>query len=104
MKLLEKKFGFANVRVVPYNYSIAPFMADKELAQQCFVTAEPIAARRLGADPQVFLIADTGYNPYTAVVITSGDLLRHQAALVRSVVEALREGWKQYLTDPALAN
>ncbi len=52
----------------------------------------------------VFLVADTGYNPYTAVVITSGDLLRHQAALVRSVVEALREGWKQYLTDPALAN
>lgn len=104
VRFLEKKFGFANIRVVPYNYSIAPFLADKEMSQQCFVTAEPIAARRLGADPQVFLVADTGYNPYAAVVVTSGELVRRQPGLVRSVVEALRAGWQQYLTDPGPAN
>jgi len=51
----------------PYGYSIAPFLGDPTLAQQVFVTAEPIAARRQGADPQVFLIAESGFNPYAAV-------------------------------------
>jgi NitT/TauT family transport system substrate-binding protein len=104
VKFLEQKYGFAALTVVPYTYSITPFLSDPTLVQQVFVTAEPIAARRAGADPKVFLIADSGYDPYTAVVIAHGDTLREDGARVAAFVAALREGWQGYLADPAPAN
>jgi NitT/TauT family transport system substrate-binding protein len=104
VKFLEKRYGFGRRRVVPYTYSITPFLSDPNLVQQVFVTAEPIAARRAGADPRVFLIADSGYDPYTAVVIAHGDTLHEDAARVAAFVAALREGWQGYLADPAPAN
>ena len=104
VKFLEQRYGFGALQVVPYSYSIAPFLSDPLLSQQVFVTAEPIAARRARSDPQVFLVADSGYNPYTAVVITHGDTLRGDAARVAHFVAALREGWQRYLADPSPAN
>jgi NitT/TauT family transport system substrate-binding protein len=104
VKWLEQRYGFGALQVVPYSYSIAPFLTDPKLTQQVFVTAEPIAARRAGADPRVFLVADSGYDPYTAVVITHGELLRSDPGTVASVVAALREGWRAYLDDPGPAN
>jgi NitT/TauT family transport system substrate-binding protein len=101
---LKNKYGFAGVRLVPYDGGIARFMADKAFAQQCFITSEPIAARKAGADPQVFLIADAGYDPYTAVVVTRGEVARQQSRMVHGMVEALREGWRAYLDDPKPAN
>src|SRR5690606_15048081 len=91
-------------QIVPYTYSIAPFLADPRMAQQAFVTAEPIAARRQGADPVVFLIADSGFDPYAAVVIARGDRVRERRAEVEALVAALREGWRGYLDDPQPAN
>ena len=104
VKFLEQRYGFAALKVVPYSYSIGPFLGDPTLTQQVFVTAEPIAARRAGKDPKVFLVADSGYNPYTAAVIVHGDTLRNDAARAAAFVAALREGWQGYLADPAPAN
>ena len=104
VKWLERRYGLGALQVVPYSYSIAPFLTDPTFTQQVFVTAEPIAARRAGADPRVFLVADSGYDPYTAVVITHGELLRGEPATVAGVVAALREGWRAYLDDPGPAN
>jgi NitT/TauT family transport system substrate-binding protein len=104
VKYLEKKYGFAGLQVVPYTYSVAPFLQDPMLAQQVFVTSEPIAARRQGADPRVFLVADSGYNPYTAVVIARGTQVRDDPARIAALVAALREGWRAYLDDPTAAN
>jgi len=104
VKFLEKRYGFASQKVVPYSYSIGPFLTDPTLTQQVFVTAEPIAARRAQADPKVFLVAESGYNPYTAVVIAHGDTLRDDGARTAQLVAALREGWRSYLADPGPAN
>jgi len=104
VKWFEKRYDLSKWQVVPYTYSLAPFLADPKLAQQVFVTAEPIAARRQGADPQVFLIADSGFDPYAAVVITRGDRVRERRAEVEALVAALREGWRAYLDDPGPAN
>ena len=101
---LKNKYGFDKLTVVPFDGDIRPFMANKDLATQCFITSEPIAARQQGGDPQVFLIADAGYNPYTAVVITSGQTARQKPELVKSMVAALRDGWRAYLDDPSAAN
>jgi NitT/TauT family transport system substrate-binding protein len=104
VKWLERRYGFGALEVVPYSYSIGPFLEDPALTQQVFVTSEPIAARRAGAEPRVFLVADSGYDPYTAVVITHGALLREDPATVEALVAALREGWRAYLDDPGPAN
>jgi len=104
IKFLDKKFGMSKVTLVPHQYSIAPFMADKTLAQQCFVTSEPLEAKSKGAKVDVFLIADTGFNPYTAVVVTNEKLLGEKPDMVKRFVTAVREGWEAYQKDPGPAN
>jgi NitT/TauT family transport system substrate-binding protein len=101
---LRKKYGFDKIKVVPYDGGVARFVADKEYAQQCFLTAEPLAAARKGADPQVFRIADEGYDPYATVVITRRALWNEKPDLVRAFARASREGWRAYLDDPAATN
>lgn len=104
VKYLQKHYDLAKMKIVPYGYSIAPFLNDKMFSQQVFVTAEPIAAKRQGADPQVFLIAESGFNPYAAVVITTGKRMREDTKNVVEFVAALRSGWRGYLDDPSAAN
>ena len=101
---LQKKVGFGKVKVIPYDGGVAHFVADKDFAQQCFITSEPIAARRQGASPTVFLVADAGFNPYQAVLITRRQLWKEQPSRVKDFVAAAREGWRVYLDDPAPAN
>lgn len=107
-KFLQNKYsqpaGTPGVKIVPYQGGVAPFLADKMFAQQCFVFSEPIAARRAGADPKVFLIAESGYDPYTVVLVTRGDLLKSKPQLVQAMVDAVTEGWTAYLDDPDPAN
>lgn len=104
VKWFRKRYDLERWQVVPYTYSIAPFLADPKMAQQVFVTAEPISARRQGADPKVFLIADSGFDPYAAVFVTTGARVRERRAEVDGFVAALREGWRAYLDDPGPAN
>jgi NitT/TauT family transport system substrate-binding protein len=99
-----KKFPDAKVKVTAYTGGIAAFLAKQDYAQQCFITSEPILASRQRSDPQTFLIADAGYNPYTTVVITNSDTVKNKPAVVKSMVAACREGWRAYLDDPSGAN
>ncbi len=104
LKFLTAKYGASPVKLTGYSGGIAAFLAKPDYSQQCFVTSEPILARRQGADPQTFLIADAGYNPYTAVVIARGETVRSDPALAKAMADACREGWRAYLDDPAAAN
>lgn len=107
LKHLRKAYGLERVKIVPYGSgAMAQFLdpGRSDVAMQCFVFAEPIAARRNGVEPRVFLVADTGFDPYTAVVITRGGLLTRDPDLARRLVGALREGWSAYLADPGPAN
>jgi NitT/TauT family transport system substrate-binding protein len=101
---LEKKLGFKNVRIVPYSGDIAPFLADPKHSQQCFVTSEPILARRQGKKPQSFLIADAGYNPYTTVLVARKKYIDAHGPLVETLIKIFQAGWRKYLTDPAKTN
>ncbi len=101
---LKKKFTWDGAKIVPYDGGVAHFLADPNFGQQCYVTSEPIAARQKGGDPQVFLIADSGFNPYTTVVITRREMLHKSPALVTSFVLATREGWRDYLDHPEPTN
>jgi NitT/TauT family transport system substrate-binding protein len=101
---LKNQFSFQGVKIVPYDGGVAHFLADPSFGQQCFVTSEPIAAKKQGADPKVFLIADSGFNPYATVVVTRGELIRKNPELVRKFMAATREGWESYLANPGPTN
>lgn len=101
---LQHKYGFDGVKIVPYDGGVARFVADTSFAQQCYVTSEPILARQKGATPKVFLVAESGYEPYGVVVVARRALLDEKPGLVRAFVEATAEGWRAYLDDPAPTN
>ena len=101
---LKKKYGFDRVKVVPYDGGVARFLSDPTFAQQCFVTSEPLAARKRGSDPKVFLLADEGFNPYLGVVIARAALVREDPQRVKRFVRAARDGWRAYLDNPEPAN
>ena len=104
VKWLQKHYDLSKWKIVPYGYSTAPFLSDPQMVQQVFVTAEPISARRQGADPKVFLIAESGFDPYAAVVVAKGAYWKQHPDRVAAAVAALRAGWQSYLDDPGPAN
>jgi NitT/TauT family transport system substrate-binding protein len=102
---LEKKYGFKNLKIVPSPFGdLTLYRTEENYAMQCFVTSEPLAARRIGIEPRAFLIAESGYNPYTTVLATSEGFLKANPRVVQSMVEAVRAGWQTYLEDPTETN
>jgi NitT/TauT family transport system substrate-binding protein len=104
LRLLERDYGLGKMKVVPHDNNIAPFLRDPSMAQQCFLSSEPIVARHAGADPQVFMLSEIGFNPYTGLIITRRQTLEAHPDRVRALVRAVRKGWQAYLADPAPAN
>ena len=107
LKHLKRVYGLGGTKVVPYGSgAMAQFLDPKraDVAMQCFVFSEPLTARSRGVSPKVFLIADTGFNPYAAVIVVRRDFLRANGDAVRRFVGALREGWLRYLREPGPTN
>jgi NitT/TauT family transport system substrate-binding protein len=103
--LLEKKYGFGHVHVVPSpNGDITSFLNDEMFAQQCYITSEPLTAKKKGVAVKTFPVSDTGYNPYSTVLATSDETLRKSPDMVKAMVAAVREGWRAYLDDPKATN
>jgi len=103
-RMLERRYGLKLVRAVPYSNNLGPFLHDPSFAQQCFITAEPIAARLAGARPQVFPISEIGYNPYSGVIFTRRQLLAEHPERVAAFIRAVRSGWQAYLAEPEPTN
>ena len=48
---LKQKYGLSDSQLRPYNFSLAPFLADKELVQQGFLTSEPFSIEQALGKP-----------------------------------------------------
>ena len=101
---LKKKTPNFSVKTAPYTGGIAGFQHDQKTAQQCFATSEPLAAQKAKIPNKVFLVADAGYNPYTTVLVTKVSRLKDKPDEVKKMVQAVREGWTQYLKDSTKTN
>lgn len=99
----RKNYDLSRLTQVPYTGGF-PFLASPDFTQQCFVTSEPILARQQGHAVSTFLIAESGYNPYTTVLVTRRDFLQRNPELVARMTRAVQAGWAAYLTDPSAAN
>lgn len=104
-RILEKKYGFEHVQVVPSpGGDISAFLRDEKFAQQCFVMSEPLQAKHAGVAVTVFPVSDIGYNPYTTVLAASARQLNGDPDRAKRLVAAVREGWRTYLDDPGPTN
>ena len=77
---------------------------DPKTMVQAYSVAEPLVARQQGLEVRTLMISELGWNPYSSVLVTTGDLIKQSPELVRQVVKATREGWVDYLDDPGDAN
>ena len=101
---LKAQFGFTDDQKRPYGFSVQPFLADKTLSQQGFATSEPFSIEKGGIKPNVFLLADYGYPPYSEALVVRRDTLDRRADALARFVRASAEGWKSYLANPAPGN
>jgi NitT/TauT family transport system substrate-binding protein len=102
---LRKKYGLSDAQLRPYNFNMAPFIADPAAIQQGFVTSEVYSiAQALGKQPEALLIADAGFSAYQTTIAISRKLATEKKDLIQRFVDATLEGWSQYLKGgPAIA-
>ncbi len=104
MPWLKAEYGFTDDMVKPYTYSVAPFLADKSVVQQGYVTSEPFAMEKGGVKPSVFLLSEYGYPPYTQTMETTRKMAQERPDVLKRFMQATMEGWASYLKNPAPAN
>jgi NitT/TauT family transport system substrate-binding protein len=95
---LRKKYGLSDSQLRPYTFNMAPFLADRNVVQQGFLTSEPYSiAQAIGRMPPVLLIADAGFSAYQTTIAISRKLATEKRDLIQRFVNATLEGWAQYL-------
>jgi NitT/TauT family transport system substrate-binding protein len=102
---LKVKYGYSDEQIRPYTFNLAPFLADKTISQQGFITSEPFAMRQAGVDPVIHLLADHGFSNYPSVTLVLLKTAQDRSDVVQRFVDASVKGWKSYLSgDPSPAN
>lgn len=101
---LKAEYGFTDEVVHAYTFSVAPFLNDKNIVQQGYLSSEPFAIMKGGVEPNVFLLSDYGYPPYATTIETTTDMIEERPEVVRKFVQASMEGWKSYLENPEPGN
>lgn len=101
---LKAKFGFSDAQTRPYTFNIQPFVADKNVAQQGYLTSEPYAIQKAGVKANTLMFSDHGYPAYATTISCMDKTIQTRSKALSSFVKASMEGWKSYLSDPAPGN
>lgn len=101
---LKAEYGLEDDMVHAYTFSVAPFLNDKDIVQQGYLSSEPFAIRKGGIEPNVFLLSDYGYPPYATTIETTTEMIEGRPDVVKRFVQASMEGWKSYLDNPEPGN
>ena len=95
---LKSQYGFREEQVRPYTFNPQPFLVDKKLAMQGYVTSEPFVVEKQGGfKPRIFLLADQGFDTYSTTIEVRTDLVKKNPALVQRFVDASIIGWYNYI-------
>ncbi|MBX3637870.1 MAG: ABC transporter substrate-binding protein [Rubrivivax sp.] len=103
---LRTTYGLSDSQARPYTFNIQPFIADKNVVQQGYLSSEPYAIEKEARfKPTVFLLSDHGWPPYSTTIVCMEKTVRERPQAVAAFVKASMEGWKSYLKgDPSPAN
>lgn len=99
-KFLEVRYGFTPDQIRPYSFDVAPFLVNKSLIQQGYLTNEPFRVMENGIKPQVFLLADYGYSSYSELLMCSKKLVQERPDIVQKFVDASIKGYYTFLHGP----
>ena len=92
------EFGFDAAKRVPYTFNPAPFIANPKSIQQGYVTSEPLAVEREGGfKPNLFLLADYGFNTYATTIEAMQETIDGRPEVVQCFVDGSAKGWYNYL-------
>lgn len=94
---LVASHGFRDEQVRPYTYNLSVFLENKKIVQQTYALGEPAYAEAAGADPEVYLLADYGWNTYSGLLETRTDLIESNPDLVQRFIDASAIGWTNFL-------
>jgi NitT/TauT family transport system substrate-binding protein len=95
---LKSEHGFRDQQVRPYTFNPQPFLANKNVAMQGYVTSEPFTVEKVGGfKPKIFLLADQGFDTYSTTIETRLDLVAKRPDLVQRFVDASIVGWYNYI-------
>nr|WP_106203726.1 ABC transporter substrate-binding protein [Aliiruegeria haliotis] len=100
------EYGFTVEQRKPYTFNPAPFLADKTVGMQGYLSSEPYVIEKEGGfTPNVFLIADAGYSTYATTIETMKNTIETKPEVVSCFVDGSIKGWYNYLYgDNAAAN
>jgi NitT/TauT family transport system substrate-binding protein len=96
---VERRYGI-RLNMVPMDYGLARFVADRNFIQQCFITSEPYELEINGVKARAMLIADAGYDPYR-VIFTNRAFARDHPEAIRAFMAGTVRGWTDFLAGDA---
>lgn len=98
--------GFSADQRVGYTSGVTDFINDPSMVKQGYASSEPYqVAMEGGFMPDIFSIADAGYNTYGSTVETRVDVAEQRPEVVGCFVQASIAGWESYLNgDNSAAN
>lgn len=87
-----------------YTGSVAPFLADKSVAQQAYAGSEGYYISKGGGHYNAFVLANYGYPDYSETIETTKKMITEHPGTVRRFIKATMLAWKAYMNNPALGN
>ncbi len=101
---LKSAYGFTDSQAKPYTFNIQPFVADKNIVQQGYLSSEPYSVEKEAKfKPSVFLLSDYGWPPYSTTIVCMEKTIKERPKAVAAFVKASMQGWKNYMTGDASA-
>ena len=103
---MMNEFDFTEEQRSPYTFSIAPFLANENVAMQGFLSSEPYAIQQeAGFEPNIFLLDEYGFGGYATTIETMVETVEERPEVVECFVNGSIRGWYNYLYgDNAAAN
>lgn len=92
------RYGFTPEQRLVYTYNLGTFLNDEDTAVQGYVTSDPLVIeRQAGWKPEVFLLADSGYDPYSTTIETMAATIAERPEVVQCFVDGSIKGWYNYI-------
>jgi len=92
------EFGFTPEQRRPYTFNSGPFIADKGLAQQGYLSSEPFAVEKEGGFvPDIWLLADYGFDTYSTTIEVTRQTYETRKDALKCFVEGSATGWYNFL-------
>ncbi|NCT13493.1 MAG: ABC transporter substrate-binding protein [Rhodobacterales bacterium] len=103
---MKAAYGFTDEQRQTYTFNSAPFIVNENAGQQGYLSSEPFAVEaETGWAPDVYLIADAGFEAYSTTIQTTRDMVENRPEVLQCFVDGSIIGWYNYIYgDNSAAN